>query len=272
MREYRRLESAATVWAPLSDFFTRYFGHDADFLCSEERSGFADCIPIEHDLAQRAWRDGLSRSGFGFSIVDSQVTLKTLLRYRLVIVPSFEFMDRGLQQRLIAFVNRGGTLLLGPRVPSLDEAMKTCSLLEAFLQTGNQRVSISDEPSLEAIETGGGRVVLGGLTPVRGGDLGAEFSKAVERAAELAGIETLFRPEDPRVETAFHRKPGKAGKAGAGVLFAANPQPERCETEIEVPKGTKITDLWESTAPRIEDNRLFLTLAPYSVGIFRVGT
>jgi hypothetical protein len=77
-------------------------------------------------IAARRWHDAvasaLELAGVAYAIVDEAVTDEELLRYRAVVLPTTDRVDRALWQRLRALVeSKRITLVIGPGTPSRDE-------------------------------------------------------------------------------------------------------------------------------------------------------
>ena len=59
--------------------------------------------------------------------------LDELTKYDMVFVPTADFMDPKEQEKLLGFAERGGHLVFGPALPTLDERMNPASVLGAAI-------------------------------------------------------------------------------------------------------------------------------------------
>src|SRR5581483_10648554 len=75
----------------------------------------------------------LHRHGTDYNLADSHISDERLRQYPLVFLPSVDFMDADDQQHLLAYVQNGGHLLLGPGMPYLDPALQPCKILGGYL-------------------------------------------------------------------------------------------------------------------------------------------
>ena len=77
----------------------------------------------------RALLGVLARCGVSFRSVDLASGL--LPKGHTLIVCTYDFLARGVQERLVAFVRGGGHLLLFGALPVQDEDLRPCRLLDA---------------------------------------------------------------------------------------------------------------------------------------------
>lgn len=76
----------------------------------------------------------LVRANVAFDVVDvERCDWSAMQRYRLLLLPGYRFMARRVQEGLVAYVRSGGTLLIGPSLPEVDEELAACDLLRAEL-------------------------------------------------------------------------------------------------------------------------------------------
>jgi beta-galactosidase len=78
---------------------------------------------------------GLQTLNLGYDVRDLEtVALDALAQYKQLWVVSTEYMDAATQERLLAYVRRGGHLVMYPAVPTLDLYLRPCSVLADGLQ------------------------------------------------------------------------------------------------------------------------------------------
>ncbi|HHV63157.1 MAG TPA: beta-galactosidase [Firmicutes bacterium] len=141
-RDYDRLDFASRLLSlPFMGPFAGIFADlPGNLLVSERKLGFEDAIAVEKEAWQDAFFEGLTRSHYAFRIGDSESPVEVLQQYRVVVCPAFEFMSEGVQAKLLSYVEGGGTLVMGPRMPRLNEFMQPCSRLAGAL--GSEFVDI----------------------------------------------------------------------------------------------------------------------------------
>lgn len=161
-------------------------------------------------------------------------------------------MARNVQERLVAFINRGGKLLLSPVIPYLDEDFQECPILRDYLggasaevlaqsparlvvgptenvlvtdrlfrscarPAGAERTATEVYSNAEVGWTyrpsGGGTVIWLGL-PWK--HAMKEHSRVVGYLMELCGVERIVSCDNPNVWTTLRRKGSQA------LLFAMN--------------------------------------------------
>jgi beta-galactosidase len=251
-REYDRLEAASVLVSFPGDFLETPSGfseYPSFMTVSESTLGFAQ--PIQVAKAERfsaAYR-GLSDAGYTFLISDTKLLATRAGRFKALVVSSYEYMSGELQGDLLAFAKGGGTVVLGPQLPSLDETMQPDGTLAAACSAGTALAGGT------AYAVGAGRIVL---LP--------DLSAAVLDEA-LAGVGAArFTRNDPRLDVTIHRVPGDASRA---VVFVCNPVADPIDAEVSIGAdlGT-VTELWtgESVTPR--GRVLAVSMPAYSIKIF----
>lgn len=125
VRDYRRLARCTSLVEPLAPALLELAaGLGPQELCAPERFGFADCVQRAATQLEEQVQRSLERAQLGYALVDSEVGAADLARFDALVVVWFEFIDAPLLARLRRFVDSGGTLLCGPRLPQLDGAMR----------------------------------------------------------------------------------------------------------------------------------------------------
>jgi beta-galactosidase len=255
-REYDRLEAASVLVSFPGDFLETPSGFSEypTFMTVSERSlGFEE--PIQMAKAEWFTRafDGLNESGFAYLISDTALPLERWRRFKVVVVSSFEFMAADAQRKLVEFATAGGTVVLGPRLPSVDGRMQPDETLRRAVQAtaGDPLEGIGSVHSV-----GAGRIVH--VT---------DFShpRAALDAA-LGGLGLLrFTRNDPRLDVTVH---APARDDGRRIVYVANPTAETIQAEIGLaPAVTFVRELWEDRAVGASGT-LREELAPYTVRIY----
>jgi len=187
--------------------------------------------------------------------------------------------DAEVQAKLLAFAEAGGTLVVGPRAPSLDGRMKPCDTLARHMREPAELVADADlfgvrvlELALYADDAGGapamtyvapvgdGRLIHVGLVPgaLCGVGEASAFAPMLDTLARAAGIEPAFVPAHEAVDVAVWRKGDRL------LLFVANPTDSQIATTVSHASGGPFVDL--ETGEGIAGEAEFsLTLEPYSI-------
>lgn len=182
-RELDRLALCTALTDPLPPMGLSVLGLGPVELGAEEVPGLAGSVPREHGRIGRVLERALEQLQLPYHLVDAGVDAERLEPYRLLILPSFDFVDRALLEKLDRFVEKGGALALVPRRPTLGADLRS---LDRDLPTHE----------LWAEE-----------------ELGARL----EGTARRLGLAPLVRSDDPEIDLALY----SAGDRPR-VLFLAN--------------------------------------------------
>ena len=259
-REYDRLEAASVLVSFPGDFLETPSGfseYPSFMTVSESTLGFAQPIQVaKADRFAAAYR-GLCDAGYAFLISDTKLPPERWSRYRAIVVSSFEYMSGALQRAIVAYATAGGTVILGPRLPSLDEAMQPDETLASACRGSGAPLTSGRAAVGTAYVVGGGRVVLvPDLT-----NAGATLDAAL---ADLGAAR--FSRNDPRLDVTIHRAPEEAGRV---VVFVANPTADPIDAEVGIgaPLGM-VTELWTGEAVTPRGSVLAVAMPAYSIKIF----
>jgi len=176
----------------------------------------------------------------------------------MALCPTFGFLDWTVQKKLVGYVESGGTLVIGPRLPELDAKMKPCSILRDAL------VGSEDLSGGILHECGQGRVVF--ITePLPAASAKDRPKATTDLLIELASRFNIERPypaDDPAVETVLHQGVDKA------VLFVANPTGEDRTAKIET-GGVVFLDV--QNEEEFKGESVEIPVGAYTVRIFELG-
>ncbi len=255
-RDYDRLEAASVLVSFPGDFLETPSGFSEypSFLTVSERPlGFDHPIQV----AKSEWFAGagaaLRSAGLAYLISDTALAPERLATYEVVVVSSFEFMGRELQRKLVQFAEQGGVVVLGPKLPSLDERMQPDETLAGTLRTRPAEVGAGGST---VYAVGGGRVVH---VP-DGEDLVAALEAAIERRAIVR-----FHRNDVHLDVTIHA-PGDGG--ARRLVYVANPTSEPISAEVSLsPVVHFVREVWDGREVK-SDTTLRDELAPYSVSIY----
>jgi beta-galactosidase len=252
-REYDRLEAASVLVSFPGDFLETPSGfseYPSFMTVSESKLGFEEPIQVAKADRFAAAYNGLSDAGYAFLISDTKLLAKRARRFKALVVSSYQYMSGELQDSLLAFANAGGTAIMGPRLPALDDAMQPCDTLAAACSGPGVAVGGGT-----AYAVGAGRIVV---LP--------EVSAATLEAA-LADVGAVrFTRNDPRLDVTIHRVPGDASRA---VVFVCNPVADAIDAEVSIGSELgKITELWTGEAVTPRGSVLAVAMPAYSIKIF----
>jgi beta-galactosidase len=163
-----------------------------------------------------------------FALGDSESSLEWLQGYRAVICPSFGSMREATQRKLAAFARSGGLLIVGPEVPTLDEARRACALLAAELE----HVRVARAP----------------------GDV-AELLRA-------AGVAPPWSIDNPLLDLALH----EGGEQT--ILFVANRSDVRQAGTMTLHGVENLYGLWQDGRLTADGDGFRFTLAPREIQVW----
>jgi beta-galactosidase len=253
-RDYDRLEAASVLVSFPGDFLETPSGFSEypTFMTVSERSlGFEE--PIQ--MAKADWfagaYAGLNASGHAYLISDTALALERWRRFAAIVVSSFEFMAADVQRKLVEFATAGGTVVLGPRLPSLDARMQPDETLRRAVEASASE-PLAGAGTLHRV--GAGRVV----------HVGEPTAAALEAA--LDGLDLVrFTRNDPRLDVTVHEPVPDDGRR---IVYVANPTAETIDAEVGlVPAVTFVRELWEDRAVA-PSGTLREQLPPYTVRIY----
>jgi beta-galactosidase len=69
-----------------------------------------------------------------YNLANTHIEVDELTKYDIVFVPTADFMDPKEQEKFVEFADRGGHLVFGPALPTLDERMNPASVLGGVIQ------------------------------------------------------------------------------------------------------------------------------------------
>ncbi len=254
-RDYDRLEAASVLVSFPGDFLETPSGFSEypNFMTVSERDLGFD-VPIQTakvDWFARAF-SGLSESGLAYLVSDTGLPLERWSSFKAVVVSCFEFMGADVQRKIVEFATGGGTVVLGPRLPDLDERMQPDDTLrQALKQPGSELAGVG-----LTFAVGAGSVILV-----------EHFSRPAEAlSTALSGRPlTRFVANDKRLDVAVYAPVSGSPRR---IVHVANPTAEPIDAEVALdPEVTFVRELWtgRSVGP---DRVLREQMAPYTVAVY----
>lgn len=265
-REYDRLE-ASTVLIPYpGDFLEPIFGfseYPNPLVISEDTFGFNEPIQLRKTTWFNAHYKGLSHEGYSFVIGDTALDVEKLLRYKVLIITSYDFMSRSIQEKLIEVAKNGNTIILGPKIPYLNEYFLEETYMKDSLPSEKTEIKLNGETIAFKYTIGKGHIfhIPKLLEEVHGKVL----DKVLSEAYNWKVIKN-----DPRLDVTVHENPKELNQF---IVFIANPTPDTIEAQIELGLGKEIVkavDIREGKEIIIRNNRLSDIMPPYKVKLYVV--
>jgi len=285
MRDYERLEQLSSLLDPMIPVFDDM---PADWF-SDPRTieGLRDPVASLYKRQWRAFMLGFTQAGFPPAIADSAIDMTELEQYPVVVAPSFDFMNMALQRHLLVYAFKGGVLVLGPRMPHMDEFMRRDSKFTSHalkpvgykdrLNVGGMMFERADIFDTKRPFLGSSDHVCAYTSPAEKGtiihlgfvfqdytgyDRSPGLAAIMKKIAGVAGLTPQYKPDDPLIETILHeRGPDK-------ILFAANPTGETRKTKIHIEEYESLQDV--DSGELLSGASSEVTLPEYSVRIFHV--
>ena len=260
-RDYDRLEAASVLVSFPGDFLETPSGfseYPSFMTVSEERLGFAQ--PIQMDKTDWFWDcyRGLTQAGVAFLLSDTALKPDRWSDHKAVIVSSFEFLGAAVQRQIVAFATAGGTVVMGPKLPELDERMQPdTTIRSAIAGTPGTPVTAGGHVVGTAHTVGTGRIVV--VTDLS--------DPASTLTASLEGVgATRFERGDPRIDVTLH---ASAAQPGRLVVFVANPTPDAIDATVRVAAPVRAArELWDDRPVELVGGALHQAMAPYTIAIF----
>ena len=259
-REYDRLEAASVLVSFPGDFLETPSGfseYPTFMTVSEDKLGFAEPIQMAKTDRFRRYYRGLADAGIAFLLSDSGVRPERFADFRAVVLSTYEFLGGAVQRALRQYANGGGTVVVGPRLPELDERMlPDDTLAAATRRVSGQPIEVGGRPIGMRWQVGSGAIVLVD-------DLSqpaAAIEAAVGRTQPLR-----FSRNDPRLDVTVH-----GGRSADQLLvFVANPTAEAIDAEVCVGEGVgDATELWEDRPAQVSGGSISDRLGAYTIKIY----
>ena len=170
-----------------------------------------------------------------------------------MVLTTLDYLDAGLQQALLDYADSGGTVVIGPKAPSLDSLMRPCALLADALAD-----AVPDASGGRITQRGAGLLIL---VPEL-----ADAPAVVSAACEQAGL-TRVTVNHPALDVAVHIH---VAAPSSKVIFVANPTAEPIPAEVSTGGhlGT-VQEIWDGREVPTDGKTIAETLPPYSIHIYR---
>ena len=255
-REYDRLEAASVLVSFPGDFletpsgFSEYAG---PLTISEHPLGFDEPIQLAKSTWFTAFTDALTRSGHGFVLSDTALDPQRWRDRRIVVLTTLDYLDADLQQALLDFAATGGTVVIGPKTPSLDSVMRPCTLL-ADVVAGAEPDASGARIASQGV---GGLILVSDLTNV---------PAVVAAACEQAGL-TKVIVNHPALDVAIHTD---EANPSTKVIFVANPTADAIAAEVSTGGHLAgVREIWDGREVPTDGKTIVETLPPQSIHVYQ---
>ncbi len=233
-RLYGRLENLSNVFDPLSPMALAGLGLDAAAWCGNQKLGLKNPPASTHARLQEDLFWAMSEARLAFDLSEPGRPAGGLQQYRLAVLPTLEIMEHKVAVDLLSFVRSGGTLVMGPEVPGVDETGRPDRTVKSALEGRGEKVH--RVPAARLFQVGLGRIVVLKNLLEQAKDP-QSLARLLGAAGGLAGCQILPEPGDSRLDTAWH--PGEPD-----LLWLANPTAEERTAKLAFEEAARLTDLF----------------------------
>ncbi|MBN2582689.1 MAG: beta-galactosidase [Planctomycetes bacterium] len=211
--------------------------------------GFERPLQSEGPQLLKRLLDQAARARLSVALGDTRLGEETLARFPLIVCPTLEMLAAEDMQKLLRYVRRGGFLAIGPRIPLMNEHMRSDDTLARYFVGGLSEFTLTLMPCGE-----GGFFTLPGVISL----------ETVQALMFESGLARGMTASSPYVDLAVHRTP-----SGKRLLFAANTTGSDVTTTLS---GEPVNGLAEIESGRVwsSASQEPLRLGPHSVTAFEV--
>ncbi|MDR3374951.1 MAG: beta-galactosidase [Ancalomicrobiaceae bacterium] len=262
-RDYDRLEAATELLSFPGDFLESQLSlseYPNFMTVSEKTFDFAEPVQIAKNDWFAAYYSSLSTNGQTFLLSDTALPAERLPLYKAVLLSSFEFLGSVVQAKLLAYVKAGGTLVVGPQLPTLNERFAAdTTLADAAKAARATPITLVDRRAATRYSVGAGTLVVI--------DSLADVDAVLSVVLGSAGIVPVSK-NHPKLDVTIHRDPAIAGKA---VVFVANPTATAIDAEVGIGQTVvHVTEVWEGKPVTITAIGWKDAFAPYTIKTYLV--
>lgn len=130
------LDRKALLVYPRVYAHVRHLAQSNRLAHAEMSLGFERPLQTEGPALLKKFLDLTTRVGLSFAIGDTRLPLGILRQFPLVICPTLEVLSAGAMRTFDAYLTGGGFLAIGPRIPLVDETMRSCDTLAKYFGEG----------------------------------------------------------------------------------------------------------------------------------------
>ncbi len=178
----------------------------------------------------------LNEQHYDFNYSDQYLSYEKWLEYDVIFASTYDFMDEGMQNKLISFANqKGKRLIIGPCIPYLDRNFKKCTILQDEIIREGRKSSI---------------------TLVQNPD---------QFAYDLMESASEYSYQEENIEISVHKHP----KESKHLLFIANHAKERKIVELRYQKIRSFSEVWNAKGIK-KQRMLAAEIPPFAISIWSV--
>ena len=254
-REYDRLEAASVLVSFPGDFletpsgFSEYAG---PLTVGEDPLGFDEPVQLAKGTWFTAFSSALAASGLGYVLSDTALEPQRWIGRKVVVLTTLDYLDSDLQQALLDHAAAGSTVVIGPKVPMLDSAMRPCEVLSQAL------ASASAIDGVRRAEVGAGALVLV--------EDAARVPAVIDEVGASASLRT-WTANHPKLDVTVH---GSTHDATAKLVYVANPTADPIDARVELGSPVSaVRELWTGRDVAVDADAITDKLEPYTIAVYR---
>lgn len=265
-RDYDRLAATSVLVAFPGDFLetpTTFSEYPNELTLADEPMGLAEPPYRASGAFFSAAYGGLTATGHGFVLSDTGAVSDTAAGAgawagrRVVVLPCVEYLDAAVQAAVVEHARSGATLVLGPRLPTLDARLQPDTTLVDALGDPSP-VTVDGAEVGRRFPCGDGAVVhLDPFTDPR----------ALSAALATAGV-LAPSSDDERLDVVVHRH---ADDSRRHLVYVANPTGSAIATHVVPVPGARVgdvRDVWRDEKVEADGAGWDVDLPPYDIGIY----
>ena len=250
---------------------------------SERTFSYSNTIQRAYPAFWEALYWGLTRAKVPFQIGDTDLDLPALSRYRILFLPTFDYMSEDLQQKMLDYVNGGGTAVIGPEIPYLDSDMRGFTKLSDAanlramstrppivglhdsIRIENKEVLLGSRKAGRIVPYGDGNFIYMGVTfaPVTSRYDATEAEDVVSKIAQSLEVQPVGDLRAPDVDEVYW------GVRAPRLIFLANSSNQPQSDGVQIAQRAQLRDGWtgEKLAKRGPQE---IALQPFGIRILEV--
>ncbi len=255
-REYDRLEATSVLVSFPGDFletpsgFSEYAGL---LTVSEATLGFPEAVQLAKGSWFGAFSAALSATGASVVLSDTDLDPARWQGRKLVVLTTLDYLSEDVQRSLVGFAAAGHTVLVGPRVPTLDSLMRPCTVLADAIAG-----AVATDEGARVARVGAGAIVLVA-------DVDAVPAVVARTVDESGAFEVAVN--DPALDVTVHSDPHDPATK---LVWVANPtaQPVAAEVTVGVSLGA-VHEIWDDRGVATDGKTIAEALPPYTIRVYR---
>lgn len=277
--EYERLYSLCSQ----GNWLTNLMSIPNDLLFSNRTFSYTETIQKAYPTFWNSVYFGLTRSKIPFHIGDTDLDRPALSRYQVIFLPTFDFMSEELQQKILDYVDKGGTAVIGPELPYLNTEMRNCTILadSALLKPPNTRrplIGLSEPLQIEKEKVKVGSRLAGmvndygtgkfiflaiSLPPTTNRDDAIEGESVVIQSLKGLKLKPEGDVQNIWVDEIYW------GVRAPNVIFVANPTNQPHSVRIQIAQRAQLRNAWTGEQ-LLQRGPQEIALSPYEISILEV--